>query len=88
MRRLLARGFFSLIAIVLRLPASAEVGTVSGLNSLPEVPFAELSQADQNPLGAKALAINEATLGKDHPRTVETRVLLQKIEAEIAKKKE
>jgi hypothetical protein len=38
-------------------------------------------------LCAKALAINETTLGKDHPRTVETRVLLQKIEAEIAKKK-
>lgn len=39
-------------------------------------------------LCAKALAINEATLGKDHPRTVEARVLLEKIQAAIAKKKE
>lgn len=32
----------------------------TGLNSLPEVPFAALTQQDRNPLGAKALAINAA----------------------------
>jgi tetratricopeptide (TPR) repeat protein len=39
-------------------------------------------------LCAKALAINEAALGKDHPRTIETRVLMEKIQEAIAKKKE
>jgi hypothetical protein len=37
---------------------SAEVAPVSGLNALPEVEFAQLSQRDENPLGAKALAID------------------------------
>lgn len=32
----------------------------SGLNSLPEVPFAQLTQQDRHPLGTKALAINAA----------------------------
>jgi tetratricopeptide (TPR) repeat protein len=39
-------------------------------------------------LCAKALMINEAALGKDHPRSMETRVLLEKIEAAIEKKQE
>jgi tetratricopeptide (TPR) repeat protein len=38
-------------------------------------------------LCAKALAIHETTLGADHPRTVESRALMEKIDAEIEKKK-
>lgn len=37
-------------------------------------------------LCARALQINEQALGTDHPRTLETRLLLEKIKAEIAKK--
>ena len=37
-------------------------------------------------LCAKALAINETALGKDDPRTIETRVLMEKIKAAIAQK--
>jgi len=41
------------------LPAIAEEGsTISGLNSLPEIEFSQLSQRDPNPLGEKALAIH------------------------------
>ena len=41
------------------LPAIAQDGPLlSGLNSLPEVEFAQLSQRDPNPLGQKALAIH------------------------------
>jgi hypothetical protein len=40
--------------------ASAQLAPTAGLNSLPEVPFAQLTQQDRNPLGAKALAINAA----------------------------
>jgi tetratricopeptide (TPR) repeat protein len=39
-------------------------------------------------LCAKALAINETALGKDHPRTLETRALMEKITAAIQKKKQ
>ncbi len=39
-------------------------------------------------LCAKALAINETALGKDHPVTIETRTLLAKINEEIEKKKQ
>ena len=40
--------------------ADAQLAPSTGLNSLPEVPFAQLTQQDRNPLGAKALAINPA----------------------------
>ena len=40
--------------------ASAQLATTTGLNSLPEIPLAQLSQQDRNPLGTKALAINAA----------------------------
>ena len=40
--------------------ADAQLAPTTGINSLPEVPFAQLSQQDRNPLGAKALAINPA----------------------------
>ena len=33
---------------------------MTAINALPEVPFAQLSQQDRNPLGTKALAINAA----------------------------
>lgn len=38
--------------------ANAQLTSTTGINSLPEVPFAQLSQPDRNPLGMKALAIN------------------------------
>jgi hypothetical protein len=34
------------------------------------------------------LCANETTLGKDHPRTAETRALMEKITAAIEKKKQ
>ena len=40
--------------------ALGQLTPTAGLNSLPEVPFAQLTQQDRNPLGAKALAINAA----------------------------
>lgn len=40
------------------LPLMAQDQTTSGLNSLPEIVFTELSQRDPNPLGEKALAIH------------------------------
>ena len=41
------------------LPAPAQdTPAISGLNSLPEVEFSQLSQRDPNPLGEKALAIH------------------------------
>ena len=41
------------------LPVVAEdLPTISGLNSLPEVEFSQLSQRDPNPLGEKALALH------------------------------
>lgn len=58
-RALLALVFAGAIA---GLPAGAagENEEVSGLNSLPEVKFAALSQRDWNPLGSRALAIHPA----------------------------
>ena len=51
----------SFVAFALFLPiAGGQLAPTSGLNSLPEVPFAQLTQQDRNPLGAKALAINAA----------------------------
>lgn len=41
--------------------ALADVDPVKGLSSLPEIPFAQLSQPDRNPLGAKALTLDAAT---------------------------
>jgi hypothetical protein len=38
--------------------AAADESVTSGLNSLPEVEFSQLSQRDPNPLGEKALAIH------------------------------
>src|SRR5207249_1674619 len=43
---------------LLAMTARAEVEPVQGLNSLPEVKLAQLSQQDINPLGAKALALH------------------------------
>jgi len=40
--------------------ATAELAPAGGLNGLPEVAFSLVSQADRNPLGAKALAIHPA----------------------------
>src|SRR5438270_11225615 len=41
------------------LPAPAQdTPAISGLNSLPEVEFSQLSQRNPNPLGEKALAIH------------------------------
>ena len=40
--------------------AGAQLAPTTGLNSLPEIPLAQLSEQDSNPLGAKALAINAA----------------------------
>jgi len=40
------------------LPATAQDQSLTGLNALPEVEFAQLSQRDPNPLGEKALAIH------------------------------
>lgn len=37
--------------------AMAQTDLISGMNGLQEVPFPQLTQKDQNPLGAKALAI-------------------------------
>lgn len=42
------------------LPLKAQDQTASGLSSLPEIAFAQLSQLDPNPLGEKALAIHPA----------------------------
>ena len=39
-------------------PVAQDGPLISGLNSLPEVEFAQLSQRDPNPLGQKALAIH------------------------------
>src|SRR6266403_3686831 len=44
--------FFALFCIV---PAAV---AQTGLNSLPEVEFSQLSQRDPNPLGERALSIN------------------------------
>ena len=60
----LARTIVAVIGRVFRLVLSAALFAAtslqaqSGLNSLPEVEFSQLSQRDPNPLGEKALAIN------------------------------
>ena len=46
--------FLGFIGIATLPAASAQ----TGLNSLPEVEFAQLSQRDPNPLGERALSIN------------------------------
>ena len=40
--------------------ASADIDAGSSLNALPEIAFSQLSQPDQNALGAKALALDSA----------------------------
>ena len=49
---------FPALIIMSILPAAAEDSPITGLNSLPEVEFSQLSQRDPNPLGEKALAIH------------------------------
>jgi hypothetical protein len=49
---------FAALMIVSILGAAAEDSPVTGLNSLPEVEFSQLSQRDPNPLGEKALAVH------------------------------
>jgi hypothetical protein len=49
------------VLLLLQLAIAAQFATAqTGLNSLPEVSFAALTQHDRNPLGTKALAINAA----------------------------
>ena len=51
----------SVVLFLIGIPfARAQLAETTGLNSLPEGPFAQLTQQDRNPLGAKALAINAA----------------------------
>jgi hypothetical protein len=53
--------FLSILAalvIMSILRATAEDSPITGINSLPEVEFSQLSQRDPNPLGEKALAIH------------------------------
>src|SRR3982751_5732246 len=45
------------IAAALR-PSNGQAPEPSGLNALPQVEFAQLSQADKTPLGVKALSIH------------------------------
>jgi hypothetical protein len=49
---------FAALMIVSILGAAAEDSPITGLNSLPEVEFSQLSQRDPNPLGEKALAVH------------------------------
>jgi hypothetical protein len=49
---------FAALMIVSILGAAAEDSPVTGLNSLSEVEFSQLSQRDPNPLGEKALAVH------------------------------
>src|SRR6202045_1181910 len=48
---------FAALMIMSILGAAAEDSPITGLNSLQEVEFSQLSQLDPNPLGEKALAI-------------------------------
>ena len=59
MVRLLAFLCFAFAHTMVR-AAEIDPPAARGLNGLPEVAFSQLSQADQNPLGAKALAIHPA----------------------------
>ncbi|MGZ4967160.1 MAG: peptidase MA family metallohydrolase [Chthoniobacterales bacterium] len=45
-------------AVFVRADDDPQLVSMTGLNALPEVEFAKLSQCDLNPLGAKALAIH------------------------------
>jgi hypothetical protein len=47
-----------LLINIVSIIAAQDLATTSGLNSLPEVEFSQLSQRDPNPLGEKALAIH------------------------------
>jgi len=49
---------FAALMIMSILGAAAEDSPITGLNSLPDVEFSQLSQRDPNPLGEKALAIH------------------------------
>jgi hypothetical protein len=49
---------FGALMIMSILGAAAEDSPITGLNSLPEVEFSQLSQRDPNPLGEKALAVH------------------------------
>ncbi|HEV2995316.1 MAG TPA: hypothetical protein VGW99_05100 [Chthoniobacterales bacterium] len=49
---------FVALMIMSILGAAAEDSPITGLNSLPEVEFSQLSQRDPNPLGEKALAVH------------------------------
>src|SRR3984893_18072967 len=49
---------FAALIIMSILGAAAEDSPITGLNSLPEVEFSQLSQRDPNPLGEKALAVH------------------------------
>jgi hypothetical protein len=49
---------FAALVIMSILRAAAEDWPITGINSLPEVEFSQLSQRDPNPLGEKALAIH------------------------------
>jgi len=49
---------FAALVIMSILRAAAEDLPITGINSLPEVEFSQLSQRDPNPLGEKALAIH------------------------------
>ena len=49
---------FAALMIMSILGAAAEDSPITGLNSLPEVEFSQLSQRDPNPLGEKALAVH------------------------------
>jgi hypothetical protein len=53
-----ARVFFAALLIGLFLAEAPAQSPTPGLNALPEVEFARLSQRDPNPLGQKALAIH------------------------------
>lgn len=59
MRRFFGYGLALLVCVGTNV--RAEVDAVSGLNSLPEVEFSQLSQRDENPLAAKALALDAAS---------------------------
>ena len=51
---------FGFLFALVAASAAGQLAPSTGLNSLPEVPLAQLTQQDRNPLGAKALAINAA----------------------------
>lgn len=56
------------------------------LQNLASICLEQNQPGKASDLCAKALSINETALGYDHPRTQETRALMEKIQAELAKK--